>query len=328
MGQSKPRMASLTKRSSTGSEFSVDGEDRTAISNHSKVSIKLDVMTSKQFNRLTFLNMGILLYTFIHVIFISTACRTIWLKSVRTKGINGEALTLQHCNAPRWYLGMLYVVDIIARSCLILFAIIFAIRIIRTKIVRSNEQVWTVIMIVMTGLSYNPLIPINILHDRIIHAKGQTSWWIFMYSWFYPFLKVNRSISLSISSVGQLFYLWACSHRFGILEEKDCPSNIRFYGPKLLILTIYNIYRLILANKLRVGPSRLPGTTGIAMFVHFKYLRAWENDVFLKVMVLIVIELLIMIAILRRMCITARVLREAQYVKYRGKQIGFRYFVM
>lgn len=221
----------------------------------------------------------------------------------------------------------IYVVDIVARTCLIVLSAVFAVRIIRTNKRRSTEQIWTVVMVTMTSLSYNPVLPVIILHDQIIYADNISAWWVVRYDWCLTLTVVNRGICLILSSVGQLFYVWAVSHTFGILEEMHRPSNILFYGPKIFILTTYNVYRLILSQLLGIAPSKLPFITGVAMFVQFQALNVWENDKFRKVSVLIAMELIIMIAIIRRMCITARVLREAQYVKHRNKQIGFRYFV-
>lgn len=90
----------LTKGDSSASKFSVDGEDDMQIEDNSVASNKLDVMSSKQFNRITFLNLAVVFYSFVHVIFISTACRTVWAQSVQTKGIHGDPLTISKCNAP------------------------------------------------------------------------------------------------------------------------------------------------------------------------------------------------------------------------------------
>lgn len=62
------------------------------------------------------------------------------------------------------------------------------------------------------------------------------------------------------------------------------------------------------------------------MNVNFKVLKMFETEVFLKIMVLLAIELN-SVAIIPRMYITARILREVPYMKHRRKQVGFRYFV-
>lgn len=69
-----------------------------------------------------------------------------------------------------------------------------------------------------------------------------------------------------------------------------------------------------------ISPSKLPGTTAVAMIVNFKLLKVFETKIFLGVMGLLAIELVILIEIVRRVLITARILREAPYVKHLGKQ--------
>lgn len=97
------------------------------------------------------------------------------------KGLHGEPLTLSKCNAPTYYMVPLYVVDIVGSICLIMFSIVFAIRIISTTIRRSKEQIWIMIMVVMTGLSYNPTLAIDMLHGRVLNANNIMKWWVIVY---------------------------------------------------------------------------------------------------------------------------------------------------
>lgn len=321
-------MDTLEKEFSNTSRFSAEGKSVNILRAKTVASNKLDVMTSKQFNRLTLLTAAITAGTLLHVLMISIACNTVWLGPITTNGTNGETLITSECKAPKSYMIPLFVLDLVARSGLIVLSIVFTVRIIRTNVPRSIEQIWTVVMVVMTAWSYNPSKTLFILHDRVIYAKNKKMWWLTNYPWFFQFITYTRVINMFLSSVGQLFYVWASAHYFGVLDDKDRPSNLRFYGPKLLILGIYNVYRIVLGGPLKVSPSKLPASTGIAMIANFRALKVFEVDVFLKTMVLVVIELIILIAIMRRMVITAKVLRHAQYVKYRGKQIGFRFFVM
>jgi len=51
---------------------------------------------------------------------------------------------------------------------------------------------------------------------------------------------------------------------------KERPSGIRFYGPKILILGVYYVYRITMAIKLELSPSKLPGVTVVAMIIHYR----------------------------------------------------------
>lgn len=321
-------MATLQNEFLNISKFSAEGESVQPLRAKTTASNKLDVMTSKQFNRLTLLTVVIVAGTFLHVLFISIACNTVWLEMIKTKGIKGEPLITSECKSPKSYMIPLLVLDLVTRSALIVLSIVFTIRIIQTKIPRRLEQIWAVIMVLMTAWSYNPSKTLWILHDRVIYGRNKKMWWLSNYPWFFDFITYTRVINMLLSSVGQLFYIWSTAHNFGVLDDNDRPSNLRFYGPKLLILGIYDVYRIALGGPLNVSPSKLPASTGVAMVANFRALKVFETDVFLKTIVLVIIELTILIAIIRRMLITTKVLQRAQYVKYRGKQIGFRFFVM
>lgn len=143
-----------------------------------------------------------------------------------------------------------YVIDLIGRLSLIILSVVFTIRIMRTKVRTSTEQILTVIMVILTALSYNPNPNIILLHDQVIHVRNPRVWWVVKYAWVGPFFSWNRFIDMAVSSMGQLFHVWSCAHSFGILENKDRPSNLRFYGPKIFILLLYNAYRLILSRHL------------------------------------------------------------------------------
>ena len=172
---------------------------------------KLDMMKSSQFNRLILFNLFVIAYTFLHVTTVTTLCRTAWYGTKMVKGVRGEALKIETCTPSLPYMKALYLFDLFGRSALIIFAAIFTIRVIGSKIGRSEEQIWAIFMVVATALSYNPTLNIWVLHDHLFNATNRSAWWIFRYSWFIRFLSISRSVNLFLSSFGQLFYVWALS---------------------------------------------------------------------------------------------------------------------
>lgn len=91
---------------------------------------KLDVMSSKQFNRLLVINIILTLYAFGHVIFLATCCATV-------KSVQGENLTYATCSPAKLsykiYMMILYLVDILGRLLIIMFWIFFVVRVLRSK---------------------------------------------------------------------------------------------------------------------------------------------------------------------------------------------------
>lgn len=181
------------------------------------------------------------------------------------------------------------------------------------------------IMIVLTTISYNPSMSVVVLHDTILTDVHRA--WVLKHKWLLPYLFATRGITMGVSTVGQLLYVWACSHSFGILDNNEHPSYFRFYSPSILILTICKTNRLVL-GALGSGPTEHPGSTFVILLSNFKILEIWQTKQYLQVAVLASIELITMIAIIHRMFTTTRVLREAHCVEHRGERIGFRYFLM
>lgn len=55
-------------------------------------SSKLEVMSANQFNRCTLLNVVIIGIAFIHVIFLASACNTVWFKRGTNEGHQGRKI--------------------------------------------------------------------------------------------------------------------------------------------------------------------------------------------------------------------------------------------
>lgn len=288
---------------------------------------KLDVMTSTQLNRLVILNFAIIIATFVHVAFLTCACNTIWAGKMFIVGVRGEKLEVRSCNPPLFYNAVIHGTDLIARLALIILSVIFTIRISRTKMRGTREQLWVVLMVLTTSLSYNPTMNLFKLHDFCFNQGNKSKWWTITKPWTRNFLSYNRAFNLLLSSIGQLFYIWCCTHSYGIVDEKERPSNLRFYGPKILLLSIYSGWRLALQLGSHISPSKLPGSSVVAMIANARMIKHWDSKLVQKVGVLSCIELIIVIAITRRVCITVKTLRNAEYLKYRPKQVGFRFFL-
>lgn len=187
------------------------------------------------------------------------------------------------------------------------------------------------LMIVTTAFSYNPVLNLHILNDELFHKEDPTRWW-YRHKVYEEFLAANRGINLVFASIGQLFYVWATAHSYGILEEKDRPNWIRFYLPKMSVLFVYSALRLLFRFHLRISPSKLPGITIVSMLRNFSTIypsiKQWPRNASLQVIGFTVVELIFVVCLVRRMILTGKRLANAEYLKYRSKQIGFRFFVM
>jgi len=290
---------------------------------------KLGVLSSHQFNRLLLINILLGAYIILHIFTVSVLCGTVWKRSKTTKNLEGEMFTYQTCKLDRTYMIVLYSVDQFGRALLIITAILFTIRIVFAKKQhKSEEQAWAVMMLCTTAISYTPALSIQIMHDHYI-ADNDRSRALNRFQWFIALIRWSRAVNLFFSSFGQLFYLWASAHSYSFLNvETDRPSRLRFYGPKLLLILSYGAFRLIIRLVFRLSPSKLPFVTFIAMIRNFYSLNHWPKKSVVAVSCYTMMEVMVCFAIGRRIYITSRVLKEAEYLKYRSKQIGFRFFMM
>lgn len=134
--------------------------------------------------------------------------------------------------ASNTYMALVYVMDLIGKVCVVLLSVVFTIRIFRTNVPRSNEQIWSVVMVLMAALGSSIPSSFVFQRDQDFHQHNPRVWWTITHKWVIPMLKRFRIVESSFASVGEVFYVWCCAHSFGILEERDRPSNLRFYGPK------------------------------------------------------------------------------------------------
>lgn len=104
------KMESTLAETSGIADFFDDGD--VEIGDGPSASNKVDVMTSKQFNWLSVVNIVLVAYTFLHVIFLYFTCNTIWFDPRPAKKVHGEDRYRDVC-PPKMYLFTLLVVDII-----------------------------------------------------------------------------------------------------------------------------------------------------------------------------------------------------------------------
>lgn len=86
---------------------------------------KLDVMTSKEFNRLWFINGFLFAVTCVHVLGIYLSCATIWkAPDLVAEGLCDETLTLKTCKPFAVYMIVIFLMDLAGRCFLILLLVV------------------------------------------------------------------------------------------------------------------------------------------------------------------------------------------------------------
>ena len=308
-------------------EDAVDDDEWVPSKLEGQVSTKLEVMTSNQFNIIIKINIILGVITFVHIVCVSILCRTVWngvIPRDMSKFVKNLPVRACRIHKSPYDYAMRYT-DIVGQVLLMVFSVVFAIRVLGNKKIRvSREQIWCVFMVISTSLSYNPLGMLSTIFGQGKNYRNKGVW--------LQIGTVVRAIGLLFASLGQLFYVWCSAHSYGTLEIGDQISTsrlsfLRLYVPKLVLLIIFGAYRLVLRFKFKISPSKLPLTSFFTLIRNCQISGYWPADVFIKVGVLTAIETIIILAIARRLIITARTLRKVEYLKHRTKQVGFRYFV-
>ncbi len=174
-------------------------------------------------------------------------------------------------------------------------------------------------MMITTAASYNPILSIVFL-DIAIHKTRysyKTSKTKFVIE------GLTRYINLTFASIGQLFYIWACAHSYGIIDkEGEKPGPWGFYFPKLLLLVAYGAARGFMRGVLNLSPSKLPLVTLAAAIANFRALKYWPADILTQVSVFSLLEILFLVCVVRRIWLTSNRLRQIGYLKHRSRQLG------
>ncbi len=132
-----------------------------------------------------------------------------------------------------------------------------------------------------------------------------------------------RYSNLTFASIGQLFYIWACAHSYGIIDkEGEKPGPWRFYFPKLLLLVAYGVARGVMMTALKIQPSKLPLVTLAAAIANFRALKYWPAYIMVRVLIFSLLEVVFFVCVVRRIWLTSNRLRQVGYLKHRSRQLG------
>lgn len=211
----------------------------------------------------------------------------------------------------------------IANICVFIYSlalfVIYTLRILGVRHAgRTDEQYWVAGLLLAVAVYTNPFWTIlRFFRD----VNGQVLSLQRGYVIMVRIMDSVRDISFSALS---LFYVWASAHSFRILEDKITRW---FYVPKVLGVLGYVILRQILFLTVDVYFAEMPLVSLLAMLRLYSETGRWDVAGTLSTVAITLYEIGILFIILWEMYKTKRVLDESDYVKYRSKQIGFRYFL-
>lgn len=285
---------------------------------------KLEVVQAKQIEALLFWHhvfvcIGII-YTTVVIALMNTVYSNVWY----TQDLYGWDYDLRDFRVPvalNWFNQavtipmFLYIVTLFAA---------FSIRIFRLRVrSRTKEQIWIIFLLFSMVLYLNPFSAVVKMHDILIH---QSEPWVHWRNkpWCVLAIRVFDVFQISGFTATTIFYVWATIHSYRMLETK---ITHRFYLPKLLILAIYVTSKVVINVSYRVIPSELAFASFFAMLSTYYTADFWYKPGVWYASLTFAFEILLTIYILCEYRRTRRVLQNADYLRYRTQQVGFRFFI-
>lgn len=192
----------------------------------------------------------------------------------------------------------------------------------------THEQVWTFILILATGLYFNPFENTIDMVDAVRFIRGVSDGEKFpdAVNRTSEFLSVVRDASFMTFIY---FYLWANFHSYRILDSTQRLKFFSFYLLKLVILAplvAFHIVTYLIVDLRLSGVPLLSGPSVAFLISSYNFLDYVPLEFWLCI-ARTGLDLIALLLMLREGVLTMRTLQQAPYMKYRAKKVGFRFFI-
>lgn len=288
---------------------------------------KLEVVNARQIETLLrwqylFIGIGVL-YTLVVVILLNTA----YMRILRTPEDQGWEFDMKAYQPPLGLLWFNHVGLILIFICSMALTIVYSYRVLslQSKFV-THEQVWVVFLLFFITLYSIPVLEVRVIHDHLLPSSlvsgrlwSRSKWWKVMIA--------ITQVALTAGFSGcTIFYVWANVHSYRFLETR---AGLHFYLFKLLPLLIYVIGKVTISclEDHRILPAALPLANLSGMISLYYTANHWEARGVWAAVLISVMDVFFIGCILYDQSRTKLVLKNADYQKYRTKQIGYRFFL-
>lgn len=179
-------------------------------------------------------------------------------------------------------------------------------------------------MVFTQGFTMNPAVQVLLLLDEVLGTKNS----FITTSSYRRFIKGMRTIRSLGSTVSIIFFLMASSASYGQLRRmKTTREYIMFYIPKLLPLFVYQVVREFARFDGKIVLSVIPFSNFVGMVANSLALGVWFSKQTRYVILLTAFEFGFLLYLMWRVKATGFTLKNCDYLKYRSKQLGFRFFL-
>lgn len=285
---------------------------------------KLEVVQARQIETILRWHHGLVgvgvVFTLLLVILMNTAFLSVWI----TPKDQGWKFDIRQYNPPDGIVWLNQIVAIPLFLYALALCVIFTTRILAmTPSSRTKEQIWVIMLLLAIVIYLNPFPAIKKIHDVLLHRNEVWLQWG-QKKWCQDLLVVSNVMRVSGFTATTVFYIWASIHSYGILESR---INWKFYVPKVVVLLIYIASKVVVTFEYKIYPAELFFATFVGMVSVYSSANKWPLPGVVYATVTFVFEIFLAAYICREYQKTKKVLKNADYLQYRTKQIGFRFFM-
>lgn len=285
---------------------------------------KLEVVQAKEIETLLrwhhfFVGIGVV-FSLLLVILTNTVYLEVWT----TPKDQGWRYDVRHYVPPEALIWLNQVAVFPMFLYALILCIVFSTRIFAMKAQRrTKEQIWVVLLLTSVVIYLNPFPASKKIHDNLLYPDEDWRQWAFQ-EWSKKLSIVSNVFKVSAFTSSTIFYVWANIHSYRYLENR---ISWTFYLPKVVILAIYVASKIVVTFSYKIYPAEMLFASFIGMLSVYTAANMWPTEGVLYASLTFAFEVGLVGHIFREYRKTKTVLKSADYIQYRTKQIGFRFFI-
>lgn len=288
-------------------------EEAVSINLSARNFTKLEVIEAKEVTKLLWWFHGFVLFGILFSIVFVIFANTMYLRLDSL----GDT-TARYYSLPSWNEWLLSVASLLCFLYAVSLATVYTSRVVRLRRQnRTHEQVWVVLLTIAAAVYLNP-------YENIARIMSEAGYNLRQERWYDPISRMYDSVRDAAFTASTLFYVWATVHSYRILSGK---LGLQFYLPKAAIVMFYLLLKQFAFWRLNIYMSEMPIASIVAMLYLYNTLSSWPLSGVLCVIGVTVFELMFVAWIVYQISVTRRFLNGKDYMKYRTKQIGLRFFL-
>lgn len=285
---------------------------------------KLEVVQARQIEKMLqwhhlFVGIGVF-YTFITVLLMNTAYLNIWI----TPKDQGWTHDIRQYDPPNSLVWVNQVITIPMFIYALILCSVFTARIFTMKArTRTREQIWVILLLISITIYLNPFPAIKKMHDNLLFPDQLWRHWG-QRQWCLDLLQVSSVLKVSAFTASTVFYVWSSIHSYRVLES---GMTWHFYAPKVLVLGVYVASKVAVSFSHDIYPAEMLFANFIGMLSLYSTAETWYKPGVIFASLTFVFEIVLALYLFWEYKKTKEVLKNADYLHYRSKQIGFRFFI-